>query len=494
VLLLISTLLLFGCAQNGTQTETSAEAIISTSAPIETEPVETTDPNFTCDIKGLDLAGETISIYATGHQSTTDEFYTKEIEGNIVNDAVYKRNLQVENDLNVKLNITLSTSNGESFVPNEISNLVKSGDPAYDLCTMGGYTQTPFVLEGDFYNMREVENLNLGKFYWTQGYNSTIGTSEQQYTATGMFSLSMIRNLYVTLYSKDIFNDRKLPDLYELTVNGEWTIEKLLEIIKDSYKDLNGNNVRDSADFYGFVGGTYTSADPFWTGFGISFLSVDNNDDFVFSLDPDRLINACELVQKLLVGNPDTFDLNSISEDTVLSTVRTDMFAEEQCAMVEVRLGEIEQKLSATEYKGDYGIAPFPKLSKDQEQYYGYVQDQLSVIAIVNTVADDRIDAVGATLEKLCAESYDKVFPAFYETALSYRYMNNIESKKMLDLIYNSIQIDSVYMYNSMFSWTGKMRDMAGATSTPASAIKSYSSAYSIVTEGFNYTFKKLLK
>ena len=64
-------------------------------------------------------------------------------------------------------------------------------------------------------------------------------------------------------------------------------------------------------------------------------------------------------------------------------------------------------------------------------------------------VVEDR-PFVGAVLEALASESYKTVTPAYYETALKYKYMSDPESWKMLDLIYENIYIDPGIIYTSV--------------------------------------------
>ena len=54
--------------------------------------------------------------------------------------------------------------------------------------------------------------------------------------------------------------------------------------------------------------------------------------------------------------------------------------------------------------------------------------------------------------EALCAESYKKVVPAYYETALKTKYTRDDESIAMIDMIVNSRVFDLGYVYDA---WNG---------------------------------------
>jgi hypothetical protein len=89
---------------------------------------------------------------------------------------------------------------------------------------------------------------------------------------------------------------------------------------------------------------------------------------------------------------------------------------------------------------GDYGIIPYPKWDKDQPDYYTASQNSYSLFCIPVTCS--KIDAVGAAAEAMCAESYRKVTPAYYEIALKKKYSRDDETSQMLDLIRSGLTFD----------------------------------------------------
>ncbi|MGN1129152.1 MAG: hypothetical protein ACI4T6_09405, partial [Candidatus Flemingiibacterium sp.] len=62
------------------------------------------------------------------------------------------------------------------------------------------------------------------------------------------------------------------------------------------------------------------------------------------------------------------------------------------------------------------------------------------------------IERSGIITEALCAESYKKVMPAYYETALKTKYTRDNESIAMIDLVVNSRVFDLGYFYDG---WKG---------------------------------------
>ena len=189
----------------------------------------------------------------------------------------------------------------------------------------------------------------------------------------------MIRNMYITLYSKSALRERNLPDIYDLTLAGDWTVGKQLELIKGMYNDKNGDSKRDDGDFYGFVSGTNTSCDPYWVGFNLPILQLNRDSgEYFIEIDSDRMVSILETIHNLITKNADTWNKGSGGGDVdgAYATNSIMKFAEGGCAMTTTMIYRIEVNLTAAGYDGEYGIAPIPKLDSNQD---GYRTDDVTV-------------------------------------------------------------------------------------------------------------------
>ena len=80
---------------------------------------------------------------------------------------------------------------------------------------------------------------------------------------------------------------------------------------------------------------------------------------------------------------------------------------------------------------------------ENQQKYRSYVQDQVSSFGISAVVGDgDRREMLAAVLEAMAYHSHILVRPAYYEVTLSSRYMQDPQSKEILDLIFDSLYFD----------------------------------------------------
>ena len=485
------------CAKSETGTDqTTASAVAETTPDEETTAAVTVDTDWSYDLPVLNYDGETIKFLVEGQSFAADEFAAEDINGQLVNDAVYNRNLAVESELGVNFEFKVASSTDVYAVGNTIRTSVKGGSYLYDIVTMPGYTHTSYALEGDFCNLLRIDTLDLDKHYWTQGFNLIMSNGSRQYVASGAFSLSMIRNMYITLYNKSALESRNLPDLYTLAVNKEWTVGKQMEIIRDTYDDLNGDSRRDDGDFYGFVSGTNTSVDPYWVGFNLPILQVDKSTG-IFSIDvnTDKMADILTVIRTLIINNPDTWNKGSSGGDVdgAYSTKALEMFSEDKCIMTTAMIYGIESVLTSSGFTGDYGIVPIPMYDADQDEYRTHVQDQLSVMAVVSNTPEENREMLGAVMQNIAYRSYVSVFPAYYDSALSYRYLQNAESKEMLDLIYNSIRIEGCFIYSSSFAFLGQLRSMASNSgSAPGSIVRSGTSSLKKKLADFNEAMAKM--
>ena len=89
----------------------------------------------------------------------------------------------------------------------------------------------------------------------------------------------------IIYFNKGLAEDYQLPNLYELVDNYEWTQEKLLELTKDIFTDVNGNGKKDDDDKYG-LGIVAVSYDAFATASGTTSIVKDKGTD-LFVLNSD---------------------------------------------------------------------------------------------------------------------------------------------------------------------------------------------------------------
>ncbi len=404
---------------------------------------ETGDPNYTDEVPALSFGDEPITILSKDKFGVNDEFFAEsntDTQSDVVASAVYNRNMNIENRLGVTLDMLL-----EANPVDKHSTAVKGGSSDYDIVTDSTYLAIQAVLKGEFVNLRDVQYIDLDKYYWTQGYNDIVsfGSSNKQYLASGALALSMFRYMFVTVYNREVFESLGETDLYEVVNNGEWTLDYQNQIISDRYLDIGEMpNKRDEKDMYGLITGDTVSVDPYCVAANVQLVSKNEEGEWFYNADQfERTVELCGKVQALYNNSATYVFKGSALDDTGLTNI-VEAFANGVSMMATVQVFALETNVGdLAEF--DYGIAPMPKFDENQQNYATYVQDQVTAVGISSSIADeDTLAMLGAVLECMASESYATVVDAYYSTALSYQYLQNPESKEMLDLIYNSLTFD----------------------------------------------------
>ena len=130
-----------------------------------------------------------------------------------------------------------------------------------------------------------------------------------------------------------------------------------------------------------------------------------------------------------------------------------------------LRLGSVETD-QFINMQDKYGVIPMPKYDETQDKYYTFLHDQFTSIGITSVHAndDETVQMLGAVLEAMALESYKTVAPAYYEVALKGRYLDDPESWRMLDMIYENVKVDAGVLYTKNLASIHQIhRDMIDA-------------------------------
>ena len=408
---------------------------------------ESTEPAHLDNIpEDLKYNGEDIVILNRALMGWTwDEVAVPELNSEPVNDAMFNRNIAVTDRLNVNV-VSSPIDNPDENVPiDTIKRVVKSGSDEYDMVAAAVYVTTPAALDGTFYNLAQLEYLDLDQGYWMQEYNDAMSFGGAQHTATGAIALSTYRFAFVTMFNKDAFDDKKVPYPYEAIANNEWTLDYQAALAQDFYQDKNGNNKKDEGDFFGFVSCTGINTDAYWASCHLPIVQKNAEGYYEYVLDIARFSDVMDKVLYLFYDCGGTHLFPVMSLNVEQDEIR-EMFVRGECAMNTIRLVAVEQPdVRAMEIQ--YGIAPVPKYDQAQEGYGTMIHDQFTVFAVPASAAEDKLQMIGAAMEVMASESEKSVKPAYYEIALKRKYMSDPVAWDMLDLIFDEVRIDPAVTY-----------------------------------------------
>lgn len=390
----------------------------------------------------LDFGGESVKILARddGFRLSLDIF-APEDTGDVVETAIYKRNLAIEERLNVKLEpifLEQDIHGGDKLIT-AIRKSVQAGSDEYDIVANHMSHSTTAIVENMYVNLLDLDYLDFEQPWWAKNFMDEITINGQCYMMAGEASITMIQSMYLLFYNKDIYKNYFADDINDIVLDGKWTLDKLTEFSKATYLDLNGDGLNDEGDQYGYSTTTIRLIDALLGGSNIplSVMGSDGYPEFAIEENP-RVYEFVEKAHTLVKDKTITWEversatgethmLNKFASGSVLFIPYTPMGADH-----------------LREMSDDFGVIPIPKLNDDQEKYTTYVHNGFSAFAIVQTSQNPNMAA--AVCEAMGAENYRNVTTAYYEVALKVKYSRDDISSQMLDMIRDSIRFDFAYI------------------------------------------------
>ena len=432
----------------------------------------------------LDFGGQVIRILHREDTATwLPEIYVETEVGEIVSDTIYQRNKSVEERLNIVIESKAIPGDWDAkdAYLNTIRNSVTSGSDDYDL--IGGYAYYMPMLapEGMLYNLMSVNYLDPTSIWWNADSAKELTIDNKMYFITGDYSLSLLRMTFVLYFNKQLVEDYSIENLYQAVLDGNWTIDKLMDITKNVYSDINGDGTADKSDMYGYSTTTGNFVDAYWFAFNHPIVSKDSNDLPQLAYNTERMATMIDKIYGYFYDSGSAYPLTEYgSGDYNPQDDITDIFVGGRSIFMPQYLGFTDQLRTM---ENDYGILPYPKWTADQKGYYTTSQNGHTIFCIPTTCKI--LDAVGAAMEALCAESYRKLTPVYFEVVLKEKYSRDSESSQMLDIIRAGIKFDFGYSNGISLDYISNIfRDIiTNKTNNFASTVESHLSKRQVMLD-----------
>lgn len=407
------------------------------------------------------------------------EIYAESQNGELINDAVYKRNLKVEEQFKVKI-----AEERVSDATNQAHRTLLAGDDVYDVVMPYMNTSINNALEGLYLNLYDVPHLELDNPWWDQRANESLTVDGNLYFTTGDISILDNECSMVIFFNKKIIEDNKLDNPYELVRSGKWTMDKFFGMIGDAASDLNGDSeMKIEDDQFGLFCQSNVPH-SLWFGAGERISTVDKSGNIKLSMKSER---SAEMIPYILENcySDSVSQLYSWSDDGFRKSVSA--FNGGRILFAGWALVDIN---SIRDCKFDFGILPYPKYNESQDEYYNLISTVL-VPGVSIPVTNSEPEKAGLILEAMAYYSVDTLTAAYYDNALHTRYIRDEESGEMLDIIFATRVYDLGFISN--VGGLGKlMENMFSKKKTNfASEYESMSSAAETALEKLTESFRK---
>lgn len=404
--------------------------------------------------EGLNFGGKTVNILVRSGEQYVREWYVKSTQSN-VDQAIYTRNVRVEEALGVKLNyiITDEGANNKPFM-DKIINTATSGLGGIDIVSpFAAYATNPSAMPYylNWYDQEKLPYLNLDNAYWNQNYIRDAAAFGKLYVCVGDVNLSVYDRCMVVFFNKAKTKaylkdtDGNSIDLYELVQSGEWYYETFYDMIKNIYEDTGDiQGDRDTKDFYGvtgILGSEASDAFLYSLGGSLTKTNADGSHELVTETELLRLETIYTSMLEFWTSTGAYMPTDSMTNYDVF-TGGNALFTVDVVYHYSSGLA----KLHAMD--DEYGIIPMPKFDSDQDEYVTGIQDAYNVIAILQSGANQDFEMISAVLEKMSYESYTEVRPYYIENILKVRNMD-LNSAQCFNYVLNGIRWDFADVYGT---------------------------------------------
>jgi len=401
----------------------------------DTAPAETTSM-FEADgiPAGTDFGGKTVNILYWLENAD----YSDEMNGDVVDDALYNRDLTVEQRLNVDIN-----NIGESYTwgtrneyLNKIRSSVQAGDGTYDIVSGQYATMPSLIAEGMYAELSQFGVLDFDKPWWVGDLIEQTAVNGKLYMATGDITTKTIKSVCCYFANKRLWEEYKLDNPIETVYAGKWTIDYTASIIKNTYRDLNGDGAKDASDQFGFINYNANGATGYLSAFDLKVTTLNKSGYPELSLGEERVHDAVQKMCSFLHDNNEVFTSND-------HLANYQAFIEGRTLMINGFFQDAGNTYK--EMPDDFYVLPYPKYDEAQKNYQTRLGEANTLFAITASCEDKEMTAT--VMEALASESYRQVSPAYYEVAMKVKYSRDDETAQMLDLIRENVVFDlgSVY-------------------------------------------------
>lgn len=352
--------------------------------------------------------------------------------GDLINDAVFRRNTATEDRFNCKLNYT---EEAYDKITSNYKKIVTSGDGSYDIILELGTSVIGLI---DYMaDINNIPHLDLDATYWNPNASAIFRIGGKQVAAGGNYSLGCVSTANCLLFNKRIYGDLQMDEtLYDMVRAGTWTTDALFTVAKAAERDLNGDGKMDSEDLMGATGTGKSFHHGLMIGAGMHYIEMDKDGyPYLSVASNDRAISLMEKIVNYEIQDPYAYyghTSNIHSEEYPVD------FASGGC------LFQVTWPHHMVEYrdmKDDFGVVPMPKYDQAQTKYYANMAN-CELTTLPRSYDESRLENIGILLESMSFYNQYNVIPVYKDVLLNAKVTRDADSSAMLDLVFAGTTYD----------------------------------------------------
>lgn len=409
-----------------------------------------------------DMEGRTFTIIVRGSGAGTyqsDDFTTdSELYGELINDAVRKRNDTVQTYYNVELEV-LKEDNINSLVSLDCM----SGTGEYDAIMPTLAYLSTLAAEGYLYDLTILDSFDENAPWYDENCSEAFSFNNQLYFTTGDITILNKVCTPSVLFNKEMA-ETYYPevDFYQLVRDKKWTFDKMVELASGVDNIVTPDGSYSDENIYGMVG-SYGDAASFYGASGETICTKDADDIPVLAIgETERSVNLAKKILDTMADASKSWMIYSETCEAPIWETSFEIFYGGRALFRPSAFSATTKLRSRSEI--EFGILPMPLMDSTQEEYYSYCgTSETAGIAIPISAKDPEFSAYMIEAYSAWAKNY--LTEAYVEINLKTKDARDDESEEMLDIIFDNIVYDIGECYD--FGGMGTlMYDLAKAGSS----------------------------
>ena len=436
----------------GPSDENGADANNPGEAAAEDEPAKEAEIAFPHET--FDCGGATFKILIdkqwSGNNLDIEDYDIEELNGEVLNDAIYSRNLLIAETFN----LSFEAVHADDSVETAMNKTIKAGLDEYDAVAPRLMKAAVFAANGYGINVFDTA-LTLDAPWWDQNIVNDTSIGGCAYFISGDIFIKHYDGIALLMFNKKMLGDLGLESPYKLVGENNWTMDTFNNLVKNVYMDIDQDGKHNRYDRYGFV----TQLDymtSFINASGEKLVSKDADDMPVFTGNSEKISNILDKMNEIYL------------EDTYC--MHRDAYGKENEAGALVQFWVFPHgrglfywafprymDLGLRDMDDDFGILPIPKWDSNQSRYYATVNNWHSYTYML-PVTVENVERNSVILDAMAYHGRKIIRPAYYDVCLQRKYTRDEESSAMLDIIFSSTVYDICTVYD-IGGYTGALQD-----------------------------------
>ena len=456
------------CGNTGDEDTGTKETSVITEAA--TDPVDSALNELRAEV---DWGGNDFGIiYVNDIGGYTEEVEAEPENGDetgsgVINDAVFERNTLFEEYC--KLNFVLIPTPNPS-IGSAIMAEVQTATGDFHLITTTADSAASNATSGYLYNYLDLD-IDLEQDWWDAG-TLDFALDGRVFFMDGSFNIVDDDVTFVFMFNKELRTEYQIANPYDTVKAGDWTLNYFNSVVSQLATE-NGDGKWDENDTYGFstpgsIGNT------FFYGAGLKYVENSREMDvpeLVLDKKMEQALNVLDIARSIIQENNSTYVAPHGSEG-----LSRDVFIQGR-SLFYCEAASYLRGLNAN-MEREYGVVPVPKYDKAQANYTTWRHGIGSTLSIPTSVAKGDMEQFALVLETYALLSQKYVRPAYYDTMLTTRNVQDVESSEMLDLIFLNRTYDMA-MYFTQLGFNGLFEQAAlNSGNTFASSYQSNSKRF----------------